>query len=109
MALRERLLRGEGFQDVEYRLLTEDGRVKWVVSTWAPMYDDAGRQIGIQGCERDITQTKLAEESLRKSEHRIPRTSRTCATGGPNDRPRRRDHFLQRLHPRVDGLVPGGT
>ena len=35
------------------------------------MYDDSGRQVGVQGCGRDITQRKLAEESLRKSEHRF--------------------------------------
>jgi PAS domain S-box-containing protein len=70
-AYRERLLRGEAFQNEEYKLLTKDGQVKWVSSTWAPMYDEAGRQIGVQGCERDITETRLAEESLRESERRF--------------------------------------
>ena len=67
----EQLFRGVGFRDQEYRVLTSDGRVRWVTATWGPMYDDAGHQIGVQGVEHDITVRRLAEESLRESERRF--------------------------------------
>jgi PAS domain S-box-containing protein len=67
----ERLFEGKSFQDEEYRCITKDGRVKWVVSSWRPIFDEAGRQIGVQGREFDVTPRKLAETALRQSEERL--------------------------------------
>jgi PAS domain S-box-containing protein len=66
----ESLFRGSSIQDEEYRLVTKDGRVKWVAATWGPILDEGGRQIGVQGSERDISERKLAEEALRESQER---------------------------------------
>ena len=62
------------------------------------MYDDSGRQVGIQGCERDITQRKLAEESLRKSEHRFRELLERIQLVAVMTGARRHDRLLQRLH-----------
>jgi PAS domain S-box-containing protein len=64
------LFRGSSIRDEEYRLVSKDGVVKWVSATWGPMLDGEGRQIGVQGSERDITDRKLAEEALRESQER---------------------------------------
>ncbi len=64
----ESLFRGSSIQDEEYRLLTKDGRVKWVAATWGPILGESGRQVGVQGSEREITKRKLAEEALRVSQ-----------------------------------------
>ncbi len=65
------LFRGEGFEDEEYRMITRDGRTKWVSATWGPLLDGDARQIGVQGSERDVTERKLADEALRESEQRF--------------------------------------
>ncbi len=65
------LFQGRSIQDEEYRLVTRDGRVKWVAATWGPILNESGRQVGVQGSERDITKGKLAEEALRESEERF--------------------------------------
>jgi PAS domain S-box-containing protein len=67
----ESLFEGKSFHDEEYRLITKDGRAKWVVSSWRPILDEAGRQIGVQGREFDITPRKLSETALRQSEERL--------------------------------------
>ncbi|MGA9351628.1 MAG: PAS domain S-box protein [Anaerolineae bacterium] len=70
MKLWEGLFEGKGFSGEEFRIVTKDGQVKWGLSSWGPLYDESGRQIGIQGRERDITKRKRAEEELRASEQR---------------------------------------
>ncbi len=67
----DRLFQGSAFVDEEYRLMTRDGRTKWASATWGPIRDEAGRQIGVQGSERDITDHKLADVALRESERRF--------------------------------------
>ena len=72
LAFWEPLFQGMPFHDEEYRLVTKDGRMKWVVSFWTPIRDEAGRQVGVQGREFDVTQRKLAETALRHSEEKLP-------------------------------------
>jgi PAS domain S-box-containing protein len=66
----DRLFEGHSFQDEEYRLVTRDGRVKWVSATWGPLLDEGGRQVGVQGREREVTERRLTEETLRIREER---------------------------------------
>ena len=65
------LFEGRSFHEEEYRLVTKDGRTKWVVASWGPILDDQGRQAGVQGREREITDQKLAEATLRHSEQKL--------------------------------------
>jgi len=74
---RERMLRhwdglfeGRSFHNEEYRLVTKDGRIKWVTASWGPIYDDGGRQVGVQGHEREVTERHMSQESLRMREER---------------------------------------
>ena len=67
----EKLFQGGAYRDEQYRLVTKDGQVRWATATWGPIYDEAGRQIGVQGSEREITESKLAEQALRESERRF--------------------------------------
>ena len=66
--LRDRLFAGKSFSEEEYRLITKDGRMKWVAASWAPIVDEAGRQVGIHGRERDITEHRMAEDTRRHSQ-----------------------------------------
>jgi len=64
LALWEELFQGEGYSDVEFRLLTKSGQVKWCSSTWGPLFEEGGEQIGVQGRERDITERKQLEKQV---------------------------------------------
>ena len=61
----DRLAQGGALRDQEYRVITRSGQIRWCSSSWEPMRDEAGRQIGYMGTEFDITERKLAEEELR--------------------------------------------
>jgi two-component system cell cycle sensor histidine kinase/response regulator CckA len=71
MQLWETLFQGDSFEDAEYRLITKDGRSKWAMASWGPIRDGYGRQVGIQGSERDVTGRKQAELALSESEERF--------------------------------------
>ncbi|HEU5168909.1 MAG TPA: PAS domain S-box protein [Gemmatimonadales bacterium] len=65
MAEWERLAQGGALRDQEHRLVTRGGQVRWCASTWEPVRDEAGRQIGYLGTELDITERKQTEHDLR--------------------------------------------
>jgi two-component system, cell cycle sensor histidine kinase and response regulator CckA len=64
------LFEGHAYHEEEYRLVTRDGRVKWMAASWGPMLDESGRQVGVQGREREVTHRRMAEETLRIREER---------------------------------------
>ena len=66
----DQLFEGRSFHEEEYRLVTKDGRIKWVAASWGPILDDSGRQVGVQGHEREVTERHMAEENLRISAER---------------------------------------
>lgn len=57
----EELFRGGSIEGVELRIITKDGREKWCLSRWGPIYDERGKQIGVQGRETDITDKKILD------------------------------------------------
>jgi PAS domain S-box-containing protein len=61
----DRLAQGGSLRDQEYRVMARGGQERWSSSTWEPLRDEAGRQIGYIGTEFDITERKLAEEAMR--------------------------------------------
>jgi two-component system cell cycle sensor histidine kinase/response regulator CckA len=71
LGLWDTIFEGKSFHEEEYRLITKDGRIKWAVCSWIPIFDDSGRQIGVQGREFDLTRRKLAETALRHSEKKL--------------------------------------
>jgi two-component system, cell cycle sensor histidine kinase and response regulator CckA len=66
----DRVFDGHSFHEEEYRLVTRDGRIKWMAASWAPLLDENGRQVGVQGREREVTHRRMAEETLRIREER---------------------------------------
>jgi PAS domain S-box-containing protein len=62
----ERLAQGGSLRDQEYRVLARGGHVRWSSSSWEPLRDENGRQVGYLGTEFDITERKLAEEAMRQ-------------------------------------------
>lgn len=56
---------------IEYRIRRKDGQVRWILKTVVPYHDPQGRLIAYDSLLTDITEGKLAAESLRESEERF--------------------------------------
>ena len=56
---------------VEYRVNTRDGSPRWLLSRGQLRRDDTGRPLSYSGIALDITERKLAEESISASEQRF--------------------------------------
>ncbi len=50
--------------DIEFRIVTKDGEIRWIHHLCQPIYDGKGRYAGSRGSNRDITERKRAEETL---------------------------------------------
>jgi PAS domain S-box-containing protein len=55
----------------EYRLLDQEGHLRWVVASGRPRLDAEGRAVRFPGVVVDITEQRLATESLAESELRF--------------------------------------
>jgi PAS domain S-box-containing protein len=66
LKFRDELFAGKSYSNLEYRLVTKSGQLKWCSSSWGPLYDENERQIGVQGRERDITLLRNAEAARRE-------------------------------------------
>ena len=53
--------------DIEFRIITQSGKIRHVHQMSKKVLDNKGKIIGSFGTEQDITDRKLAEEELRKS------------------------------------------
>ena len=80
MESRRRVLEdGEAYQS-EYRVIGEDGQVRWYTSRGEPVRDARGKVVRVHGVNRDITEQMQAENTLRESEVRF----RTMANSAPS-------------------------
>ncbi|MGZ5235210.1 MAG: MHYT domain-containing protein [Caldimonas sp.] len=58
---KEQVMRREVFRDLELRRIDADGRVQFISTSGAPLFDDAGECIGYRGVGRDITEHRRRE------------------------------------------------
>ena len=64
----EQLTNGQKVEHIETTRIAKDGRLLTVSLSISPIWDAKGRVIGASTIARDITRSKLAEQSLRNSE-----------------------------------------
>ena len=67
--------------EVEYRIVSPDGRLKYVRSLGHPVLDAEGETIEFIGTTVDITERKRADETLRRSEAYLSESQRLTHTG----------------------------
>jgi|GEM_PF-1488774 len=61
----DQAIMGEGTYDVDYRILSYDGSLRWVRSKGEVLWDDRGKPVVMVGIVMDITDRQLAGESHR--------------------------------------------
>ncbi len=81
LKLRERVLLGEGFTDVEARRRKKDGAPIDISVSTAPLRDSQGFVYGVMSVNVDITERKRAEGERRLLEERLQRAEKMQALG----------------------------
>ena len=74
----ESRFRGE-YDDLEFRIIGSDGKVRWLSDRAYPVYDDSGKVERMVGVATDITARKEGEERLRKYAQELERANRDLA------------------------------
>ncbi len=67
--------------ELEYRIITKDGEIRWISHSCSPIYNDEGEYMGRRGTNRNITERKLQEEQLYESEFRFNKLYENSAFG----------------------------
>ncbi|MCG6982481.1 MAG: PAS domain S-box protein [Deltaproteobacteria bacterium] len=75
------LLAGHEPRSIEHRIRRKDGQLRWVSNSLVPSYDVEGNLLSYDGLIRDITNRKIAEETLRESEERYRQLVETMNEG----------------------------
>ncbi len=61
---REAVRSPEAGSNYEFRFVRRDGQLRWLSVSWTPIFDDAGRYLGLRASGRDVTDRKLGEERI---------------------------------------------
>lgn len=63
----ERFIRSKSDFNVEYRIISKDGRVRWIADKGFHIYDDKGKLVRVAGIAQDITLRMNARQELVRS------------------------------------------
>src|SRR6202045_4189816 len=77
----ERAIADMSHYEVEFRILLPNGTVKHVHTVGHPVLDASGNLVEFVGSSTDITERKLAEESLRQTQAELARVNRVTTMG----------------------------
>jgi len=64
-----------GDSNLVFRIVRADGSIRWLEHACRPIMDDAGNFLGNRCCNRDITERKLSEQSLRETQFSVDHAS----------------------------------
>ena len=70
-----------GGEDLEFRIARKDGTIRWVSAAWQPIYGANGVFLGHRAGLRDVTDSKRAEEELRKVSSQLAHLNRLHTVG----------------------------
>jgi PAS domain S-box-containing protein len=88
---------------LEYRIIREDGEVRWVESFGKRIFDNQGKPIRFLGVGYDITERKLTQSRLRHSEDQL----RALVTKLQTTAERERRRIARELHDQLGQALTG--
>jgi two-component system cell cycle sensor histidine kinase/response regulator CckA len=65
------LVSSEELHDVNFRIITRNGEIRWISHACRAVFDDYGKWIGRRASNRDVTDRKKVDEKMRESEERF--------------------------------------
>jgi PAS domain S-box-containing protein len=68
---RASVARGEDIYEVEYRIVREDGEIRWIFGRGRTVRDASGKPVRYSGVDIDVTERRRSHEALRESEERF--------------------------------------
>jgi PAS domain S-box-containing protein len=68
---RASVARGEDIYEVEYRIVREDGEIRWIFGRGRTVRDASGKPVRYSGVDIDVTERHRAHEALRQSDERF--------------------------------------
>jgi len=72
---------GQPIRTIEYETIAKDGSIVNIEGSVLLLRDNLGQPLGFCGVNRDLTQRKQAEETLRKSEEKLARSRKMESLG----------------------------
>jgi PAS domain S-box-containing protein len=72
-------VRGHSEFDVEFRVVAPGGKIRWIMGRGSPIYDPTGKVVRMVGVNMNVTNRRLADEALQRSE-KLALTGRMAAT-----------------------------
>ena len=60
-------------REIQFRIQKRDGQIRWIEHACQPVTDNTGRYTGFRASNRDISERKMAEEEMMRSEERFRR------------------------------------
>ena len=67
--------------DVQFRVVFQDGRIRWIHSRGRTVCDELGRPMRIIGVKVDITERKAAEQRLQEQQRNLAHSARVSIAG----------------------------
>jgi PAS domain S-box-containing protein len=124
----ERAIRERSDYEIEYRILLPDGTLRYVHTVGHPVFSSSGELVQFVGSSTDVTERKLAEQTLRRSEGYLAEAQRLSHSGSwawnvktnaifwsqenfriyeydPEEIRLSWEHILDRVHPEDRGAV----
>lgn len=69
-------------QEIQFRILTRDGRIRWIDHSCRSVMDQDGQFLGIRASNRDVTEKKMAEAKAQEYRDELSHVTRVAALGG---------------------------
>ena len=67
--------------EIEFRIRSKDGEIRWIEHTCQPVRDAEGTFLGFRASNRDITDRKLAEKELKRKDKMLEDAQRIARLG----------------------------
>ena len=89
--------------DIEYRIISKDGDVRWMRDRGFPIRDQSGKIYRIGGVAEDITERKEADDRLKASSEQL----RALSASLQSAREKEATRIAHQIHDELGGILTG--